>query len=306
MKSFFLKGTPVFLLAAFLLGGVGFAQDDYFTLECKLPYQGKPREIDGQCNHEGQIDSDVHRPENEKAQNLRKNNLCANTAEPPKVVTVEDFAELQKQVDGLPDFRYGNPHSGGYGPPDNRNRLENLDSLSNGKRLEEGDYVTFVGYMIETHYSPKSSSDSGESVNCYYSDKPNVDIHVALSPTYFTIDKHESAVQRAAMLCHTISAEFIPHYRPQDWEKDSLDAIADHPVKISGQLFFDGSHKPCNGNIPAGQGEPRRLASWEIHPIYSISVCRNTDAASCRMNDSSVWLTMRQALSTQPAEEDDQ
>jgi hypothetical protein len=51
--------------------------------------------------------------------------------------------------------------------------------------------------------------------------------------------------------------------------------IGEQQVRITGQLFFDGSHhpKPCSGSL-ANTGDPVRATSWEIHPIYSIEICR--------------------------------
>ncbi len=95
-------------------------------------------------------------------------------------------------------------------------------------------------------------------------------------------------------------AEIIPHYRPPAWDLfDSPDYTAflqTHPVKITGQLFYDDSHVACTRDGKAGFNPARnnakdfeRLALWEIHPIYAIDVCKNTDKSQCNAADASAW-----------------
>jgi hypothetical protein len=45
------------------------------------------------------------------------------------------------------------------------------------------------------------------------------------------------------------------------------------PVRVTGQLYFDSSHFPCSGGQGAGEGNPKRVSLWEIHPIYKFEVC---------------------------------
>jgi hypothetical protein len=76
-----------------------------------------------------------------------------------------------------------------------------------------------------------------------------------------------------------VTAEISPHFRPASWDRFDVNpktTQAAHglplkrvKVRISGQLFFDASHKPCiNGEGRA----PRRRSIWEIHPVYAIDV----------------------------------
>jgi len=68
-------------------------------------------------------------------------------------------------------------------------------------------------------------------------------------------------------------------------------------VKITGQLFFDGSHAACTSAGQPGFNPVRnaldfkRLALWEIHPIYAIDVCKNTDRSQCDAADASAWFS---------------
>src|SRR5947199_7782067 len=100
-------------------------------------------------------------------------------------------------------------------------------------------------------------------------------------------------------MCRTITADIIPHHRPAAWDLfDSPDYktfLRTHPVRITGQIFFDGSHVPCiNGhagfNPVTNHNDFERLALWEIHPIYAIDVCKHTDKAQCNPNNQSSWL----------------
>jgi hypothetical protein len=129
----------------------------------------------------------------------------------------------------------------------------------NGKNLQEGTVVRFVGFMAEEHYSPSSTSNSGESGNCGANDHPNVDIHIALLDHAERVAKKATGAEKEPILCPSVTAEIIPHFRPDDWEIDQLEAISDRQVRVTGQLFFDGSHKPCS--VPHhATSDPKRIA----------------------------------------------
>jgi len=117
------------------------------------------------------------------------------------------------------------------------------------------------------------------------------DIHMA---TVATPDSKE---------CESISAEILPHYRPDSWNQigndesynsrtkkyttnPGVDArLKTHPYRITGQLFFDASHEVC----PCGTScSPIRASLWEIHPVYSIEVCKA--GTPCDENNDSDWL----------------
>src|SRR5262249_55673853 len=86
------------------------------------------------------------------------------------------------------------------------------------------------------------------------------------------------------------------HFRPEIYEAKFLFAVAKRrlPVKIAGQLFFDASHRPCDGDTPRDSSVHGTL--WEIHPIYSIDVCKHSTLAQCPAHDSSVWQPLEQWL----------
>jgi hypothetical protein len=63
------------------------------------------------------------------------------------------------------------------------------------------------------------------------------------------------------------------------------------PVRLTGQLFFDGSHGPCRPGRPAS---PKRASVWEVHPIYRVDVCRNTTVSGCPVHDESKWIPLNE------------
>ena len=264
----------------------------HFTPFCQLPYDGPPRDIDKACGHCGTSDLKGNDLTAEFEQNFQKTNLCS-PSDAPVLVTIEDLHQLQKQVDGIPGFKYGNIHSGGSGPPLDRSPLKDMKPV-NGKTLHEGMVVRFVGFLAEEHYSPESTSNAGESVNCGANDHPNVDIHMSLLETATRVPPHATGAQKEPILCPSIGAEMIPHFRPEDWEFAQLEHVSDRQVRLTGQLFFDGSHKPCN--VPGhATTDPKRIASWEIHPIYAFEVCKKIGGAACDPNKDSDWMTMDEA-----------
>ena len=163
----------------------------------------------------------------------------------------------------------------------------------------KGKTVSFVGYVLDARHSNVDKDNpltagNGESVQCNLLGCAYNDIHITLAE-----DPHE------AKMCNTIVGEIVPHYRPPAWDLfDSPDYVSffkTHPVKIIGQLFFDGSHVPCTAEGKAGNNPARdnakdfeRLALWEIHPIYAIDVCKFTSKSKCDPANQSAWLPFSQ------------
>jgi hypothetical protein len=80
--------------------------------------------------------------------------------------------------------------------------------------------------------------------------------------------------------------EIIPHFRPTGWTDAALNGLNGHPVRLTGQLFFDASHKPCTPGKKAG---PPPVSLWEIHLIYAVDVCSNKTLIACDRTDESIW-----------------
>jgi hypothetical protein len=139
-----------------------------------------------------------------------------------------------------------------------------LKNVNNG--MGEGSAVRFTGYIMDAHYSDVSM---GESVNCRVPGIEANDIHVKLVSKVDEVDP-----------CQSITAEISPHMRPAKWEVSNLEPLAQQRVlvRIGGQLMYDASHRPCSAGYRA---PPQRLSNWEIHPVYSIEVCRTAQQGVC-------------------------
>ena len=86
--------------------------------------------------------------------------------------------------------------------------------------------------------------------------------------------------------CLSVTAEMSPHFRPAAWSTLDLKTPTENPVRVTGQLFYDNSHKACVN----GKGSPPRSTVWEIHPAYQLEVCNGTTAAACQQDDASAWM----------------
>jgi len=282
------------ILAGLLLPASVYAQGLQFKtcgkplpLQLK-PFTNKPQRIDFLCGNTGCFKS----PANDQ-QNAMKNNFCAPVTKITPV-TLKTFSELGNASNNEPTIPRGEP-------PPSRAKLTDIVTLSNGTKLGEGKTVTFVGYVLDARHSNVDKDDpltkgNGESVQCNLLGCAYNDIHITLAE-----DPSETA------LCKTIVAEIIPHYRPAAWDlfdsPDYTSFLKTHPVKISGQLFFDGSHVACTSDGQSGfnpitkHADFERLALWEIHPIYAIDVCKHTDKSQCSASDPSAWFPFTQLKS---------
>jgi hypothetical protein len=249
------------------------------------PFTNEPQRIDFLCGNTGCFKGAAN-----DQQNAMKNNFCAPvTSITP--VTLKTFAELGYASTNEPTIPKGEP-------PPSRAKLNDIITLGNGAKLGEGKTVTFVGYVLDARHSNVDKDEpltkgNGESVQCNLLGCAYNDIHITLAE-----NPNEPA------LCNTIVAEIIPHYRPPSWDlfdsPDYTSFLKTHPVKISGQLFFDGSHVPCT-NGKAGFNPARdnakdfeRLALWEIHPIYAIEVCKFSEKSKCSVADRGAWFPFAQ------------
>ena len=237
------------------------------------PFTNKPQQIDFLCGNTGCFKNAA----NDK-QNGQKNNFCASAISITPV-TLKTFSALNDASNSEPSIPKGEP-------PASRAKLANIIGLPHGKKLGEGRVVSFVGYVLDARHSNVDKDNpltagNGESVQCNLLGCAYNDIHITLA--------EDSGEQK---LCNTIVAEIIPHYRPPAWElfdsPDYTKFFKTHQVKITGQLFFDGSHVPCTAEGKAGNNPARdnakdfeRLALWEIHPIYAIDVCKFADKTKC-------------------------
>ena len=232
----------------------------YAAIEVKRP-------IDSTCGIKGKPTAS----RSSQVQNEVKNNLCAGAdGSAPQDITVQWLVDLQARTT-VP--------SGQGKEPTDRSAL---------KELGEGKLVRIKAYLDEAHFADLGS---GETVNCNGATEALNDIHMAL------------LANPDAQECESVSAEILPHYRPDSWNQIGQDEswnsktklytsnpgvdarLKSHPYRITGQLFFDASHEVCSC---AKKCSPIRASGWEIHPVYSIEVCKA--GTTCDQASDSDWL----------------
>lgn len=248
--------------------GLATAVEDKFNPSC-LPYAAiaTHHQVDRDCPSQGIPESLA-----QKKQNIAKNALCA--LNPAVIVNLGVFDALQQAVEQK-HIPFGNQHI--HNPvtlSSNRAQLRKLVKDADGADVGEGTKVVFVGFLV-----PKEHSPGAESVNCNQPHKENNDIH---------FDLGESSTSD---ICTTITAEIIPHYRPTAWGEITSTVIQGRlqtvPMRITGHMFFDASHAPCN-HPRHDSKDPKRRSEWEIHPVYAIDVCK--PGAACRAGVDSDWI----------------
>lgn len=299
------RSVVVSLLPAILLLGASLAhaqkqpgddctRQDSFPTTCNPFKSMHHRAIDNTCGLTG--DAGDPNTDGNAAQDKVKNNLCGS--EKPTEITIDDLKNLQDSVDGS-GLVYGNTHVIPPAPPPPVDRNKLFGKAATGD-FAEGDLVAFVGYIAET------KAGGAESVNCHCNGVEYNDIHVALAPHTLHLQKAPKNASKAtrtqittqnneALCTDSFTAEVIPHLRPVAFTRTTIDKLIDAKVvRVSGQLMFDASHHPCGGTTPI-KDDPARFTSWEIHPIYSIQVCRNNALDQCPADDPSVWKDLGQS-----------
>src|SRR5262249_29319291 len=96
-----------------------------------------------------------------------------------------------------------------------------------------------------------------------------------------------------ADVCERIIAEISPHLRPSTWARHILQRLRRHPVRVTGQLFFDSVHRPCTRQK---RHYPARISVWEIHPVYNIEVCKKKHLSHCRADQDWKWVPLPEWL----------
>jgi hypothetical protein len=259
-------------------------QGTSFEPGCTLPFDAikVKQDIDGKCPMGGQSalknGSQPH-----VLQNLAKNNFCVDG--PPTPVSYKAFVALQTAVNNMKDLTWGS----GQKMPADRSVLRNL-SIKDGTHsltVGEGSKVSFAGFVMAYEFADASK---GEDVNCDLGGDTNNDIHLTLRTTPGLILKRPAGTTDPR--CNSVSAEVSPHFRPDTWDKlasaSSNATFKKYPLRITGSLTFDAEHKPCTSGKPAS-GSPVRISVWEIHPVYSVDVCKFTTLAKCDPSKDSAW-----------------
>jgi hypothetical protein len=246
------------MVAGSALSGLG----QTFVPGCKLQFEAiaQAHPIDATCIKEGLATGAM------ALQNAVKNNFCAS--DPPIPLKFGDFDALQKIA-----AEKAVPMGPGRVPAD-RTALRHIVDIGSSKGVGEGSLVRLAAFV-------DSVRNSGpESANCRLLGAENNDIHVNL------------VENPGDDLCNSVTAEISPHFRPVVWAHLAQMAVT-RPVRITGQLFFDADHRPCEGGQRSGP-HPKRRSTWEIHPVYGIDICNYNTAARCTVDDEQAWAPLDQ------------
>jgi hypothetical protein len=260
-------------------------QQPKFQLDCVLPaLTPNALSIDKRCDNDGDSSGDSAK------QNEIKNRFCLpDSPTNPIEITFNTMKDLQTETEtkGIHFGRKpipGQPGKTTEDLPNDRSLLVDMVNV-NGQKVGEGSLVTLEGFVFKAKHS---NVGSGESVNCHFKKLGDNDIHIALART-------KSGTNAGADECKTVTAEIIPHHRSAIYNRfdtDSRDFLNGKPqkpgqdkikgsplplkgarVRVTGQLFFDGSHSPCGSSHG---GQTPRSSSWEVHPVFAIEVFEKT------------------------------
>lgn len=245
-----------------------------FLPGCTLPFDDIKTEglaVDASCTSNGGAGNNLGK----KLESNAKNNFCADGD--PLPITFADFTTLESASEQIPDVRNLTKTS--------RDRLADVALSEGGDKIGEGTLVQFVGFLFDAHFS---NVGSGELVNCKLKAKTDNDIHIELMKDAKEEDE-----------CQGVTAEMSPHFRPESWN-ELVNLNIKSPVRITGPLFFDGSHHACHDDK---RPTPNRISVWEIHPVYQFEVCRAKSVKSCDVRDNSKWIPLDQFLSGEEKDE---
>lgn len=249
-------------LGSSLLAASLFGQE--FKMDCPPPFPAS-LELSTVANEKcGVFGAAKEEPTSPHAiQNATKNNLCLTGD--PVPVTFVTFQKLQAAI-----VAKKLTHFTATKLPEDRSVFRDMVKTTDGHRVGEGTLVSLVAFVQKVKRGGK------ESVNCNVTKgTPLLDSHIVLVP------------KAHAEECDSVTAEAIPHFRPVAWDAAKINS-PDAPMRFTGQLFIDASHKPCKD----GKGLPRnpaRFTSWEIHPVYGIDVCKFASLTKCKATDASAW-----------------
>jgi hypothetical protein len=238
-----------------------------FDAGCTPLFTPEQHPIDNDCAIEGAGTGLAKRLESRT-----KNNFCASGG--PVRLTFLSFDKLHEATK-KEGFALGDGREGVRG---------DVHTTSDGNSVGEGDVVTLSGFVIRADVANRRN---GESVNCNRGGAERNDVHIHIAPT---------PSKAKANFCRAVVAEMSPHLRPDTWTGGDLMQADGIPIRLTGQLFYDGSHpnKACPSG--ASQKAQARASSWEVHPVYRVDVCKFTTLETCDPRNDSRWQSLEEWL----------
>ncbi|MGH7517118.1 MAG: hypothetical protein ACREOC_06570 [Gemmatimonadales bacterium] len=256
----------------------GVAQDgEPFNADCTPLFTPQQHSIDSDCGIEGAGTTAAKRLESRA-----KNNFCATGA--PVRLTFFSFDRLHAATKAA-DFDLGASREGVRG---------DVLTTSDGNPVGEGDVVMIAGFVIRADVANRSN---GEAVNCNRGGALRNDVHIHVAPT---------PSKARANFCQAVIAEMSPHLRPDFWTGGDLMLADGIPIRITGHLFYDGSHPDTSCPPSASQKARARASAWEIHPVYRVDVCRFTTLQTCDPRNEPRWQPLEEWLNEHEDESHDE
>ena len=181
-----------------------------------------------------------------------------------RLLTFADFQSLQDQTDEVVDQG---------SQMDDRSVLRGF-TVSSGT-VGEGSLVKIVGFIAE---GSVPHPNTGESVNCRFTESGNNDFHISLAP------------RPTGTEFQGIVVEMIPQARPAGWTIKKLKKAKTNRrlVMAIGGIFYDNLHVVNKDPSDPLRGQPKRFSLWEVHPITRFFVCERANNA-CSPNNLSQW-----------------
>ena len=270
-----MRPLTILVLSMMLLPGADFN----LPSNCKLPFAqiAPPKDVHASCGIDGTGSNGALVPAAKILEDSAKNNFCADNKNPVDV----DFAILRSMQEKAPDKK---PLEDKLHP--SRDSLKKFFPVGNQK-IGEGTVVRLKAMIKDAHVSDCTKTSMGEEVNCKMLGVEHNDFHIPLLDPSVPNPQQQDE-------CTSVTAEMSPHFRPVAWNQIDLKTPTTNPVRITGPLFFDNSHEPCemSGSSVIKSANPKRSSLWEIHPVYALDVCTSKDPSKCdvKSTNSALWV----------------
>jgi len=279
--------TPAFVLATIAVTQAAGAP--HFTIPASkhLPFASIAPATDplAACDAQGRYGTTAPNAEKQRESQAKNNLWIVGT---PVPVDFADFSTLEASIPSTLNLSMS------------RATLQQSRKVQHGS-VGEGSLVKMVAHLKDAHIAdclapnpPENpNGERGELVNCDFLGVKANDVHITLMPLG----------EPSGNECDSVTAEMIPHFRPDAWQMLDQKTPTGAPVRVTGTLFYDDSHKPCDPTThkPAGSGNPERRSVWEIHPVYALDVCTAGSPSACDPNDNAVWIAYDAWLKTPSA-----